>query len=165
MPLVRIYRCKDCDETRMMGFEMHVPICPGCRGPMKWSQTRDYVSAAHVEQFGQAPALDYNQTKGRIAPIGNGVEINSLHDIRRIEREAEKRYRDGVGEPLVFRKYSQDNGNLHTNTLGDAPQQGPSAEWMKKNGHKIGSIREGDIPGMGPSMTEDNASYLPTDPI
>lgn len=164
--LIRIYRCKDCDQTRTTGLEMTQPLCPSCRGPMTWLQTRDYVSAAHVPQFGKAPALDYNQTKGRVAPIGDGIEVNSLRDMRRIERESEQQVRDGVpGAQLhVFRKYSQDRSNTDVHTLGPDPSQAPSKDWLRKHGSQIGSISPDDLPGMGPGMTEDNASHLPIDP-
>ncbi len=172
MALIRIYRCAPCDRTATVGFEQRpIPLCPSCRGPMKWLQTRDYVSAAHVPRFGDAPALDYNQTRERIAPIGpNGTPVNSLRDMRRIERESEQAVKDGVpGAQLhVFRKYSQDHSNEYTHTLGESPQQGPSKEWMRKNGHKIGAIAESGveaIEGMGPGAREDLASHLPVDPL
>jgi hypothetical protein len=170
--LIRIYRCADCSQTTTTGLEQRpIPLCPSCRGPMKWQQTRDYIDAAHWPRLGQAPALDYNQTKERIAPLGDrGIQINSLNDIRRIERESEQQVRDGVpGAQLhVFRKYSQDHSNEYVHTLRDTPQQGPSKEWMRKNGHLIGSIAESGveaIEGMGPGAREDLASHLPVDPL
>lgn len=169
MPLYRIYHCPDCRTQATTGLEMSIPLCGSCRGPMKWQQTREYVSAAHVPRFGDAPAIDFNQTKGRMAPIGErGVEVNSLHDIRRIERESEQQVRDGVpGAQLhIFRKYAQDKSNFDVHTLGPDPSQQPSQDWLRKHGAEIGAIAEHAVPsGMGPGMTEDNASYLPTDPL
>ena len=168
MPLYRIYLCPDCRTQATTGLGMTVPLCGTCRGPMKWQQTREYRSEAHVPRFGEAPALDYNQTRGRIAPIGDrGVEVNSLRDIRRIERESEQMVRDGVpGAQLhVFRKYAQDHSNMDVHTLGTDPSQHPSKDWLRKHGREIGAIAESMTPGMGPGMTEEKASYLPVDPI
>lgn len=171
MPLIRIYRCADCNQTKTTGLEMTQPLCPSCRGPMKWMQTRDYVDAAHWPKLGSAPAIDFNQTAGRIAPIGeHGVAINSLHDMRRIERESEQMVRDGVpGAQLhIFRKYAQDQSNFDVHTLGPDPSQRPSPEWLRKHGHEIGSIAEsgvGAVEGMGPGAREDLASHLPVDPL
>ncbi len=162
MPLLRVYQC--CGQFRSTLDSDAVPVCGQCRGPMKWKQTRDYVAAAHVAQFGKAPALDYNQTRGRVAPIGaRGVEVNSLNDIRRIERESEKMARDGVGEQYVFRKYQQDAGNLYTHTLGEAPDAAPSQEWLKKHA-QLGDVpqpisdAEAEQAEFGPGMSADQPS-------
>ena len=169
MPLVRIYRCRDCDQTATTGLEMTQPLCPSCRGPMKWQQTRDYHPEHHWPRLGQAPAIDFNQTRGRIAPIGDGIPVNSLHDMRRIERESEQMVRDGVpgAQMHVFRKYSQDQSNFDVNTMGPDPSQKPSADWLRKNGGSIGSLMEqaaNQTAGMGPGAREDLASHLPIDP-
>lgn len=164
--LVRTYEC--CGTVRSTESE-RIPLCGFCRGPMTWKQTRDYVRAAHVPKFGEAPALDYNQTKGRVAPIGeHGVEVNSLRDIRRIERESEQRYRDGVGEPYVFRLYSQDSSNRDVGTLGDAPSAKPSQDWLRKQQARTGrpfkdtvTEAEAEAISMGPGAREDLASPLP----
>lgn len=56
--------------------------------------------------------------------LGDGpVQIGSLGDVRRIERESEKRYRNGDGAPFVFRAYSQDPSNRDVNVFGPGPQK------------------------------------------
>lgn len=170
MPLIRLYRCAPCDRTATTGLEMSVPLCPSCRGPMKWQQTRDYHPEHHWPRLGDAPAIDFNQTKGRIAPIGDaGTPVNSLRDIRRIERESEQMVRDGVpGAQLhIFRRYSQDASNADVHTLGPDPSQAPSKDWLRRNDGQIGALREhavAPIEGMGPGAREDLASSLPLDP-
>lgn len=134
MPLLRIYTC--CGVHRSTVDSLAVPLCGVCRGPMRWKQTRDYVPAAHVPRFGSAPAIDFNQTRERVAPIGaHGVRIDSLHDIRRIEREAERAVANGDpgAEPIVFRKYAQDRSNMDVHTLGPDPSQAPSQDWLRRH--------------------------------
>lgn len=163
MPLLRIYRCEACNETRTSIDSSAIPLCPGCRGPMAWKQTRDYHPENHGWATGmKAPAIDFNQTAGRVAPIGDGVPINSLHDIRRIERESEQRARNGEGEQYVFRKYQQDRGNLYTHTLGEAPQAAPSQDWLRKHAQEFGDLiapmraDEAEAAAtLGPGMTAD----------
>jgi hypothetical protein len=166
--VLRSYSCTECQTSRVTQDSMLVPLCGQCRGPMKFRQARWTNPNNHSYTGMRAPAIDFNQTAGRIAPIGDGIEINSLHDIRRIERESEKMARDGVGEQLIFRKYAQDRGNLHTHTMGPSPATAPSQEWLRKHGHTLQAV-PGDQANhdteMGPGAREELASALPDDPI
>lgn len=54
-------------------------------------------------------------------PDGGPVTIDSLHTLRRIEREAERRTADGVGQPMVFRAWSQNRSNQDQNVFGPPP--------------------------------------------
>lgn len=160
MPLYRIYEC--CGVRRAVHGDT-VPLCGTCRGPMRWKQTREWNEGAHMPQFGRAPAIDFNQTRERVVPIGeHGIRVDSLADIRRIERESEKRARDGVGEQYVFRKYAQDHSNLYEHTLGKDPSVQPSKDWLRT--HQIGALREDDAHAtatLGPSTIEEKTSALP----
>lgn len=49
--------------------------------------------------------------------------ISSLQDANRIERESMARYRNGEGQPLVFRAFHQDNSNRDKHTLPGWSQQ------------------------------------------
>ena len=51
------------------------------------------------------------------------VHVGSLADIRRIERETEIAARNGEGQAMRWRDYSQDASNGHVNTFGDSPAQ------------------------------------------
>lgn len=55
---------------------------------------------------------------------GRAVTIDSLHTLRRIERESEQRYRNGEGEPLRFRMWNQDRSNRDVNAFGTAGRIG-----------------------------------------
>lgn len=43
--------------------------------------------------------------------------VDSLRKLRKVERESEAQYRDGVGQPLVWRHYAQDSSNKDQHTL------------------------------------------------
>jgi DNA-directed RNA polymerase subunit RPC12/RpoP len=163
----RIYVCEDCDRHASTIDSKKAPLCPVCRGLMTWKQTREHKPENHGWSTGmRAPAIDFNQTQGRVAPIGGGIEVNSLRDIRRIERESEQAVRDGVpgAERVIFRKYSQDRSNLHTHTMGEAPEARPSKEFLRKQKGSIGSNPGAEELGMGPGAQEELASYLPDEP-
>jgi hypothetical protein len=117
-------------------------------------------------------AMDYGAVKGAgfrgfTTTDGRGqpVQINSLRDLRRVEREAEQMARDGVGQPMVFRRWAQDGSNADQPTLsrsyygGDAPD--PAAK------HRFGSTlktsTEAPDHGFGPGVSEANASALGLD--
>ena len=165
--LVRLFTC--CGDTRMVAADPDVtPLCGTCRGLMTWKQTREYFPGNHGWSTGMhAPAIDFNQTRERIAPIGeHGVPVNSLHDIRRIERESEKRARDGEGEQYVFRKYAQDANHLHDHTLGESPARRPDPKWFARQRQlspaesRAISEAAAESTGMGPGAHEDLASAL-----
>jgi hypothetical protein len=101
----------------------------------------------------------FETTDGR----GNRVLVDSLHKLRQVEREAEQAYRNGEGQPMVWRRWAQDQSNADQPTLsksyygGDAPE--PTAK------HRFGSTLQksaeepADRP-FGPGVNESNASAL-----
>lgn len=48
-------------------------------------------------------------------------EIDSLHALRKVERESEQRARNGEGQPLVWRDYAQERSNRDRHTLAKDP--------------------------------------------
>lgn len=78
---------------------------------------------------------------------GKKTTIDSLHTLRRVERESEQRYRNGEGEPLRFRAYQQDRSNMDVSSFGDAGTIGERTyssgqQPLKKSG-KISTKRHG----------------------
>jgi hypothetical protein len=164
----QLYYCNSCKRgTRVsvtgLRFWEYPPPPTCCGQPMKWRMSV-FGYEEPAPRFGSAPAIDFNQTRGRIAPIGDGIAVNSLHDIRRIERESEQRARNGEGQPLVFRKYAQDRGNLHTSTLGENPSHKPRL--TDSRGRQKISIRPVDestanADVLGPGIVNDGDSGFP----
>lgn len=50
------------------------------------------------------------------------IEVDSLHKLRQIERESERRARNGEGRPLVWRAYAQGRSNDDVHTLATPSQ-------------------------------------------
>jgi hypothetical protein len=68
------------------------------------------------------------------------VQVSSLHDIRRLERESEQAERNGEGRRMVWRDYSQDPSNIDVHTLGKDPSLAPSRTLL--NGQPV-EVRKG----------------------
>lgn len=67
------------------------------------------------KSWGRGPGVPFQPFT---VDFGKGpVEITSLAQVRQIERESESRARNGEGERLVFRAFSQDRSNYDVNTL------------------------------------------------
>ena len=52
---------------------------------------------------------------------GRRFKVDSLHAMRKIERETEQLSRNGEGQPLVWRDYSQTRSNFDQHTLAKNP--------------------------------------------
>jgi hypothetical protein len=78
----------------------------------------------------------FTTTDGR----GNPVLIDSTHKLRQVEREAEQAYRNGEGQPMVFRRWAQDDTNKDQPTLSPSYAGGeqPTAEAK----HRFGSTKQ-----------------------
>jgi hypothetical protein len=166
----RTYRCRVCDRALHTTNDPEPPVC--CEQSARFLRTVWRNPYQHGKPTGmKAPALDFNQTRERVVPVGDGIRVDSLNDIRRIERESEKMARDGVGEQLIFRKYAQDRGNLHEHTMGPDPSKTPSPQWLREHGG-VGHVEDTRGKGpedvrveMGPGAREELASALPESPV
>jgi len=110
MPL-HDFVCGDCGRRAV---DVYVPIaigashsnlsCPSCGTLMDW-----------IPQVGSMDAKEPFQ-QASISANGKVYPLNSLHDIRKAERDSEQMARNGEGQPLVWRDYSQEksNGDRHT---------------------------------------------------
>jgi hypothetical protein len=79
--------------------------CPDCQRPMDW--------------LPQVGSMDAKEPSFQTVVDVGGVPtvVGSLHQMRRIERETEQRSRNGEGQPLVWRDYSQNRSNFDQHTL------------------------------------------------
>lgn len=108
------------------------PTCPTCWytlpviGTMSRVQMR-WIPAARFDLrsdgSGGRDASLQKFTVHRQIPTKHGLvqraeTIDSMHTLRKIERESEQRYANGEGEPLRFRVYNQDHSNMDTNSFG-----------------------------------------------
>lgn len=96
----------------------HPPDCPTCQTPMLWIPAVGAIDAYESVAF----TTSVRQPDGSY----KDVRIHSLHDIRRIERETEQAHRNGEGQPMRWRDYSQDRSNGDVHTFGASPALTPS---------------------------------------
>jgi hypothetical protein len=117
-----------------------------------------------------APGMHYGDVKGAAFRSfdttdgrGRPVHIDSLRKLRRVERESEQMYRDGVGQPMVFRRYAQDASNRDQHTLhpDHAGGEAPTPAAARRFGSTLRRSATEPEAGFGPGVSEANASALP----
>lgn len=159
------YRCPSCgrelrDQYRPVteGGSAHPPFCTICQISMVWvvpvvaNDLRSDSDDPHFKKF-------------HVWDGDHRIEISSLSQMRTLERETAKKAADGIGQPLVFRAYSQDHSNLSVNTFGDGPSERPTDEAKRRFGQQA-MIKSLDEPegAFGPGVDESNCSALPLPP-
>lgn len=121
------------------------------------------VGRMDLVPFGQVFETQIRQPDGSVKT----VQIDSLHTIRRLERESEIRYANGEGAPLRWRDYSHDRGNMYANSFGADPAQ-IAHEEAKGSRARLTVHRFGEVApevALGPAVTESTMSTLPLDPV
>lgn len=149
------YECLGCrtvlsDQHRSIteGATARPPLCPVCHIPMDW-----------IPKVGRMDALEPFQRFTTRDGAGREVVIDSLHKLRQVEKESEQLARNGEGEHLTWRHYSNDKSNRDVNTHGDAPQQSPDPTFVQKFGKAIKSKEAPEVE-YGPGVTDANTSAL-----
>jgi hypothetical protein len=159
MPL-HDYYCGTCGQTLL---NVYVPVSVGgpagaplhCDRPMAW------IPAAPATHYGDVKGCAFHAfdtTDGR----GNPVRIDSLRKLRQVERESEQMARDGVGQPMVFRRWAQDPSNADQPTLSPTYNGGeqPSKDAAHRFGSTLRKSAEEPDHAFGPAVNESNASAL-----
>lgn len=90
------------------------------------------------------------------------VLVDSLRKLRKIEAESEQQYRDGEGQPLIWRHYSNDRSNRDVHALHPHWQGGqqPDPEWVRKHGADLrrdAGVADTDY---GPGVSDATPSAL-----
>lgn len=130
------------------------PIC--CGQPTSWIPQTTAMDVGGVKGAGFKSFTTYDGQNRK-------VTVNNLRDLRRLESESEKQARDGVGQPLRFRRWSQGDSNGDVNTFADQFKGGeqPTAAAKKKFGSTLRKSAEAPEAGYGPGVNDSNASALP----
>ena len=98
------------------------PPCYGCDTPMEQApRPGDFGFDLRTDGGGGKASQKFTihrqvPTKDSLVQVAE--TISSLHDVQRIERDSEQRYRNGEGEPLRFRAAHQNASNLDVNSFG-----------------------------------------------
>jgi hypothetical protein len=152
-----------CGQCGQVLVDIHVPVAIGATAgaPEHCGAKTTPIPAVGSMDIGAVKTAGFHgfeTTDGR----GNPVLVDSLHKLRQVERESEQAYRNGEGQPMVWRKWAQDGSNADQPTLsksyygGDAPT--PEAK------HRFGSTlkKATEEPGhsYGPGVSDANTSAL-----
>lgn len=159
MPL-HDYQCPGCQSVRRdvyrscaEGAQARPPLCHACGEPMAWHPA---IGAMDV---GGGPTFHaFDTYDGR----NNLVRVDSLHKLRDVERESEKMARDGVGQQVTWRMFSNDRSNRHVNTHGPDPSERPTQAAIEKYGPGIRRMSEEPERPYGPAVSDANTTALET---
>jgi len=101
----------------------------------------------------------FDTTDGR----GTPVHIDSLRKLRQVEKESEVHARNGEGQPMIFRRWAQDDSNKDQPTLSKNYNGGeqPSPAAAHRFGSTLKKSVEAPDQAFGPGVSETNTSALP----
>lgn len=160
MPLFDYY-CGVCGQVTpdvyrsiAVGAQADPPL--HCARSMVWIPA---VGAMDIGAVKGASFTAFETTDGR----GQKVLVDSVHKLRQVEREAEQAYRNGEGQPMVWRRWAQDGSNRDVPTL--SPSYDPTPPLDPQAKHRFGSTRQNHAEepegrSFGPGVDESNASAL-----
>jgi hypothetical protein len=111
------YQCPACGYLRedvnvpiAIGATNGAPTCPTCIEPGSGGLAR---RMAWIPQVGRMDAYEPFQEFQVFDGQGRSVTVESMAQMRRIERESEQQARNGEGQQMVWRAYSNDDSNRH----------------------------------------------------
>jgi hypothetical protein len=130
-----------------VGAKASAPLCPVCAIYMEPIPACQFDLRTDGQGGRAFQKFDcYRQVPTREGLVQVKETIDSLHSLRRIERDSEQRFRDGEGEALRFRLWNQNASNRLENSFGQAGQIGDQAydsgQTPVKSG-KVSVIRHG----------------------
>jgi hypothetical protein len=128
-------------------------LCTYCKLRMDWIPQVGRMDAGSGPGFQEFDTFD---------GLNRKVHVTSLKQVRDIERASEVAHRNGEGQPLVFRAFSNDPTNrdksaLHPNWAGEQPTE---AAKRRFGSTKQTAASEPDA-SYGPGVTDANATALP----
>lgn len=148
--------CQTCGQVLV---DVNVPIDLGA---IKGAPLHCGQPAAWIPQVGRMDAYEPFQEFECRDGQNNPVLVDSLAKLRKIERESEQQYRDGEGQPLVWRRYSNDRSNqdvhaLHPKWTGG---EAPDPAFVKKHGAELRRTASEPDVDYGPGIDDSTPSAL-----
>lgn len=152
-----------CGVCGQLSIDIYVPVTIGAT-----AGAPDHCGVK-MAAIPAAPALDlrsdgdssfqkFETTDGS----GQRVLVDSLRKLRQIERESEQAHRNGEGQPMVWRRYAQDDSNGDAPTLGSyAGGEQPTDAAKRRFGSTLQKSAEAPDGTYGPGVSDTNASALP----
>jgi hypothetical protein len=153
VPLAEPDRSRGYKVTQRVDF----PDCPTCRIRMAFIVPRVAMDAYEPGHEFEAEITQPDRSVKR-------VMVDSLSKIRQLEHDSEQRARDGEGQHLVWRDYSQDRSNRHEHAIAKDPSQKPDPAFLKRfredNAGGPISAETADAAAYGPGVSDANTSAL-----
>jgi len=156
MPL-HDYFCQTCGQVSVDVYRSVVEGAQAtppthCDRPMAWIPQVGAMDAYE-------PFQEFETRDGQNRP----VLVDSLHKLRQVEEQSQRDYRNQEGQPLVWRRYSNDRSNHDVHALHPGWQGGaqPDPAFVKK--HAASIKRSGaDEPNVdyGPGVSDATPSAL-----
>lgn len=150
--------CPTCGQVLV---DIHVPVAIGatagaplhCDRPTSWIPQVGRMDAANGPGFQGFDAYD-----GSNRP----VHVDSLRKLRQVEEESQKMAADGVGQPILWRRYSQNHSNRDVHTLAPGWTGGaqPDPAFVKKHAAAIRRTAEEPDVAYGPGIDDSTPSAL-----
>jgi hypothetical protein len=150
-----------CQVCGTLLVDVNVPIALGarlgaplhCDTPAAWMPQVGRMDASSGPGFTAFEARDSQNRP---------VLVDSLAKLRKIERQSEVDYRNGEGQPLVWRNYSNDASNKHVHALhpGWTGGQAPDPAWVKKNAAGLAQGAAVADQDYGPGIDDSTPSAL-----
>lgn len=150
------FYCQDCGQVFT---DVNVPAAIGatagaplhCGRPTAWIPQVGRMDA--YEPFQEFEARD-----GQNRP----VLVDSLHKLRQVERASEQDYRNGEGQPLVWRSYSNDRSNRDVHALhpGWSGGEAPDPAWVRRHGDQLKRSAAVADTDYGPGVSDATPSAL-----
>ena len=122
-----------------------------------------WIAAAPAVHYGSVKTCAFKAFDTRDG-YGQPVHIDSLRKLRQVEKESEQAYRNGEGQPLVFRAWAnQRNGNKLDSPLHASMDGGehPTAAAKQRFGSAIRAQATEPSGEYGPGVSDANTSALP----
>lgn len=132
-----------------IGATRGAPVCPDCQRQTAWIPQIGAMDA-------KEPFQEFEVYDGR----NRRVLIDSLRRLRQVERESEKLAADGVGQPMVFRRWAQDDSNRDVPTLGAYGGERPDPAKVKQFKPAAATEDAAIDTKFGPGVNLSNASAL-----
>jgi hypothetical protein len=150
--------CQTCGQVLV---DVDVPIALGARRGAPLHCDRPTAWIPQVGRMDAANGPGFQGFEGRDGQ-NRRVQVDSLHQLRQIERASEQQYRDGEGQPLVWRAYSNDPSNRHTHALHPGWTGGaqPDPAFVRKHGAELRRGQAVADTDYGPGVSDATPSAL-----
>src|SRR5262245_1900937 len=148
-----------CEKCGQVLVDVNIPIDLGA---IKGAPLHCGQPATWIPQVGRMDAYEPFQEFEARDGQNNLVTVDSLAKLRKIERESEQQFRNGEGQPIVWRRYSNDSSNkdvhaLHPNWEGG---ERPDPAWVKKHSADLGKGDAVADTDYGPGIDDSTPSAL-----